>query len=188
MLLAVLKTGRVLSDELLTSQNLEIGYGFGAEAALFSGRKFQFVRKIGYLFCNIVIEKSGLITLRPANRAVIYEAKGKFAVSSFIQFDHDTVQLRSAKRYLALLPALHDAEVSAHVDEPDFLCPYYFCGFVVLDARSGNRARANVVIDDQSSLFKVIKIDRGYQFEWDWKSISDIAHSALPNAAQGCVL
>ncbi|MGC1562453.1 MAG: hypothetical protein WA820_21730, partial [Bradyrhizobium sp.] len=138
VLLAVLKTGRVLSDELLTSQNLEIGYGFGAEAALFSGRKFQFVRKIGYLFCNIVIEKSGLITLRPANRAVIYEAKGKFAVSSFIQFDHDTVQLRSAKRYLALLPALHDAEVSAHVDEPDFLCPYYFCGFVVLDARSGN--------------------------------------------------
>jgi hypothetical protein len=164
---AVLKVGRVLSDELLSSQNLAVGYGFGAEVALFTGRKFRFVPKIGYFFWNIQVDLDGSVTLRPANRAVIYQDKGEYALVNVLQLQESVVQWRTERRFLLILAPLHDDLLNLRLqrsDEPDILCPYYFLGFVVHDFRTGNRTRANLATDSHSSLFKIVKRDGGYRY------------------------
>ena len=69
----------MLLDEIMSGDNLALGYGYGAELALFNGTRFEFIPKIGYMFWNVRQELDGSMSLAQANIMAVYENKGRYA-------------------------------------------------------------------------------------------------------------
>jgi hypothetical protein len=72
----------VLAHEILVGDNLASGYGGGAELALFTGSRFEFVPKIGYLFFYVRLELNGSVSFAQAGVMAAYENRGRYALQS----------------------------------------------------------------------------------------------------------
>ena len=162
-MLGITKIGTVLARENLAGDNLALGYGGGAELALFTGTRFEFVPKIGYLFFNVRLELNGYVSFAQAGMMAAYENRGRYALFSVIQARHAERGLLNVENvYCAGLTSMHDDTpvLSANLvaneqgwaladpsniigGPPDLVCPYYFFGFSILDVRSGVFRLAN---------------------------------------------
>jgi hypothetical protein len=78
----------VLAHEILVGDNLASGYGGGAELALFTGSRFEFVPKIGYLFFYVRLELNGSVSFAQAGVMAAYENRGRYALLSVMRGHH----------------------------------------------------------------------------------------------------
>jgi hypothetical protein len=75
VLLGLVKVGALLTEELGPARNLQASYGYGAEIALYTGKRFEFVSKVGYFFWHAQIEQNGSITIMPSTIKAVYETR-----------------------------------------------------------------------------------------------------------------
>jgi hypothetical protein len=140
LLLGLVKVGAVLTEELGPARNLQASYGYGAEIALYTGTRFEFVSKVGYFFWHVRIEQNGSITIMPTNIKAVYEARGRycmFEVNRFISDQNSVLTMEHV--YSATLTPLHDDMpelVLTRQDAPTPECFYYYNGIVITDTRS----------------------------------------------------
>jgi hypothetical protein len=185
-LLGICKIGNVLLDEIMSGDNLSLGYGYGAELVLFNGTRFEFIPKIGYMFWNVRQQLDGSMTLLPANIMAVYENKGRYALLNVIQSHFpEKGSMIVDNSYVAVLTPLHDdmaGQISCQPDDaPDILCPYYYWCFSVVDAPTQVRSliRGAVKMDEGFTLFGVRKgDDNKYYISVNWQELSELIKDA----------
>jgi hypothetical protein len=209
ILLGIAKVGKVLADEILDGQNLLASYGYGAELALFTGVRFEFVPKLSYILWEVTLEPDGSIS-DPAlhTRMATYENKSKYALLSVIQTDGSKSSAKAENTYVALLTPLHDdmphltpepirsrlASGSSTAPwemgypqgyEADITSKYYFV-YIRVHERLTGAAHAvcfSFMASDDLKLFRVTKRGDGqFYFELNMKEIESMLRPAFPNA------
>jgi hypothetical protein len=180
-----MKVGNVLANEIISGDNLATGYGYGAELALFTGNRFEFVPKIGYLLWHVRLETNGSVSLAQASIMAVYENKGRYALLNVMQSRHAGPGVINVENtYLAGLTPLHDDMGGLGLergDEPDLICPYYFFCFSILDVKTGGHRLATGAcqMTDDFKLFQVRKCDTKVYFTLNWREVEDMARAAV---------
>jgi hypothetical protein len=185
-LLGITKIGNVLVEEIISDANLALGYGYGAELALFNGIRFEFIPKIGFMFWNVRLEVNGSVSLAQANIMAVYENKGRYALLNIMQ--SHTPELGSLvvdNSFVAGLTPLHDdmPGLTYRPEEaPDMLCPYYYMCFSILDVQTGGQRRVNGAckMTDGFTLLRVEKRDDGkFYFTLNWREVEGLARDTF---------
>lgn len=188
VLLGLVKVGAVLTEELSTATTLQASYGFGAEIALYTGKKFEFASKLGFFFWNARIEQNGSVTIMPSNVHAVYEARGRYCMLSV---DHlslgDNGVLKAENTYVQLLRPLHDnmlGLVLTRPDAPNPECPYYFNGVLFTDTRTNLKGRVHASFAADNGPFRLRKRDGLYFVECQLlrDMITSVANTPIPAA------
>jgi hypothetical protein len=180
VLLGLVKVGALLTEELGPARNLQASYGYGAEIALYTGSRFEFVSKVGYFFWLARIEQNGSITLVPTALKAVYEARGRYCILDFNRFSTgENGTLKMTHGYLAAIAPFHDdmPELTKW-EAPTPECTYYVNGIVIMDTRSnkivGPLHFALLAADDQE-FFRFYKRDGLYYIRWN----REVLHSII---------
>jgi hypothetical protein len=203
VLLGITKIGNVLAHEVISGDNLALGYGGGAEIALFTGDRFEFVPKIGYLFFHVRLELNGSVSFAQAGVMASYENRGRYALLTVMQSRHvERGMLKVENAYCAALTPIHDDN---DVDilksrlvpnergwaltdpsniaggPPDMVCPYYFFGFSILDVKSGvtRLATGACKMSDDLAILQVRRDGGRVYFTLLWSEIENLARQTF---------
>ena len=173
VLLGLVKVGAVLIEELAGARNLQASYGYGGEIALYSGKRFEFISKVGYFFWYAQIEQDGSITIMPNTIKATYEVRGRdcvFEVSHFSSGQNGVLKLE--RDYVAILTPLHDnrSEPVSIRDAPTPECAFYYNGIVIVDRRNnrivGPLHLVNFASNDPGG-FRFHKRGKLYYIQWN---------------------
>jgi hypothetical protein len=185
VLLGLVKVGAMLTEELGGARNLQASYGYGAEIALYTGTRLEFVSKVGYFFWHVRIEQNGSITIMPANIKAVYEARGRYCVFEVSRFINDQNSVLTMEHvYSATSTPLHDDMpelVLTRQDAPTPQCSYYYNGIVITDTRSNRIVGPLHLVQFASKdpwLFRFRKKDDVYQFRWNRETLVNMIHWA----------
>jgi hypothetical protein len=206
VLLGITKIGNVLAREIVSGDNLTLGYGGGAELALLTGNRFEFVPKIGYLFFHVRLELNGSVSFAQASMMAAYENRGRYALLSVMQGHHvERGMLKVENSYCAALTPMHDdmAVLSSTLvanehgwaltnssdiigGAPDMVCPYYFFGFSILDVKSGvtRLTTGACQMSDDLSILQVRNEGTKVYFTLRWSEIENIARRTFSSEVE----
>jgi hypothetical protein len=174
-LLGLVKLGAVLSEERVGARNLQASYGYGAEIALYTGNRFEFVSKVGYFLWFARIEKNESIEITPAKSKVIYEARGRHCVFYWEHFDIGGNGIMNVTRSdcAVLTPPLDISMQNANESSCDLYgnkwttptteCTYYFHCILTIDTRINESSRSN----ESHPIFVVERAGTGGLFRED---------------------
>jgi hypothetical protein len=185
-LMGLTRAGAVLFEEIASGENLAVGYGYGAEIALFTGSKFEMVPKLGYVFLHVNVGKDGTISIQPASIFAVYESRGRYSLMSITRLTPGSGVLNATDTYVSAITPLHDdmPELnSAVIGRPNQVCRYYFNGLTFFDAKANISGQIRAVTDRDPSFFQVSERNGLVHFEWNKAKRKMMLNYAVTEAA-----
>jgi hypothetical protein len=128
--------GYAITEEIISGQPLTEAFGGGAEIAVWDGKRFKFIPKIGFFFWNLTIGNDHRVTAAPSRLELIYENKGEWALfASFVKRPGGPANVGTeiGAAYLAgMLPLYKELPLKlGDADTPSHDCPFLMLGFTI---------------------------------------------------------
>jgi hypothetical protein len=179
--------GRTQFEEVCTDSHLINSFGGGVELAFWDGRRFAFVRKMGFWPYNVLIRGSKMY-VEPSRTKTIYEDCGNFSVIAAyrqygIRSQHpDTIFTQPEVCYLyGLLPLNFSGPFDKTlITEPPPDCDYYFCGFAIINEDTQQNSFLGVSTGAGDGFVTLTVNDDVYNTSLPKQAVQEMVQRAFP--------